>query len=100
MVATDAPGCRDIVRNGQNGFLVPLRDPQALACALDTLVRNPALRSNMGACGREIAVREFSEETIFAQTMAIYQQLLGSLWPATKPGTCIEEDILSVSSRP
>jgi glycosyltransferase involved in cell wall biosynthesis len=100
IVATDAPGCRDIVRNGQNGFLVPLRNPEALARALDTLVRDPALRSNMGACGREIAVREFSEEIVFARMMTIYQQLLGSLWPATNPGTCMEEDIASLSSRP
>jgi glycosyltransferase involved in cell wall biosynthesis len=98
IVTTDAPGCRDIVRNGQNGFLVPLRDPEALARALETLVRDPALRCNMGACGREIAVREFSEETVFAQMMTIYQQLLGSLWPATNPGSCM--DITSVSSKP
>jgi len=98
IVATDAPGCRDIVRNGQNGLLVPLHNSEALAQALETLISDPALRSHLGACGREIAVREFSEETVLAQMMAIYQRLLGSLWPAKNPGACIGEDIASVST--
>jgi glycosyltransferase involved in cell wall biosynthesis len=86
IVATDAPGCRDIVRNGQNGLLVPLHNSEALAHALETLICDPALRSKLGACGREIAVREFSEETVFAQMTAIYRRLLGSLWPDKNPG--------------
>jgi glycosyltransferase involved in cell wall biosynthesis len=100
IVATDAPGCRDIVRNGQNGLLVPLRDPEALAHAVRTLIDDPALRSQMGARGREIAIREFSEATVFAQMMTIYQQLVGSLWPATNPSARLKEEIESVSRRP
>jgi glycosyltransferase involved in cell wall biosynthesis len=98
IVTTDSPGCRDIARNGQNGFLVPLHSPEALANALDILARDPALRSSMGTCGREIAVREFSEEAVFARMMTIYRQLLGSLWPAKNPGSCM--DITSVSTKP
>jgi glycosyltransferase involved in cell wall biosynthesis len=100
MVATDVPGCRDIVRNGQNGFLVPPRNPEALAHAVRTLIDDPALRSKMGACGREMAIREFSEATVIAQMMTIYRQLVGSLWPAANPSACPEEEIESVSSRP
>jgi glycosyltransferase involved in cell wall biosynthesis len=100
MVATDVPGCRDIVRNGQNGFLVPLRNPEALARAVRTLIDDPALRSKMGACGREIAIREFSEAIVFAQIMTIYQQLLGSRWPAKNPSARLKEEIESISSRP
>jgi hypothetical protein len=55
----------------------------------------------MGAQGREIAIREFSEEIVFAQMMTIYQQLLGSLWPAaSNPSVRLNEGIESVSSRP
>jgi glycosyltransferase involved in cell wall biosynthesis len=100
IVTTNAPGCRDVVRNGKNGFLVPLRDPEALGCALEILVRDPELRSNMGASGREIAVREFSEEAVLAGMITIYQQLLGPMWPATNPGSGVEQDVASVSSRP
>lgn len=93
IVATDTPGCRDIVRNGQNGFLVPTRDPKALAHALDLLVKDSVLRSRMGACGREIVLREFSEETVFAQMMTICRQLLGPRWPAKDSAS-----ILNISS--
>ncbi len=99
IVTTDAPGCRDIVRNGQNGFLVPLHDPEVLARSLETLVSDPGLRSHMGARGREIAVREFSEETVLARMMTIYQQLVGPLWPTGNLGACVGENIASVSGR-
>lgn len=93
IVATDAPGCREIVRTGQNGFLVPPQDPEALAQAINTLVQDPILRSSMGACAREIAVREFSEETVFAQTITLYRELLGSRWALTYIPFCKEGDI-------
>jgi len=95
IVATDAPGCRDIVRDGQNGILVPLRDPRALARAIETLIQDPALRSNMGTCGRQIAIREFSEETVFAQTLTIYRELLGSRWACTNRLICEQDKISS-----
>jgi glycosyltransferase involved in cell wall biosynthesis len=79
IVTTDAPGCREIVRNGENGILVPLRNPEALARALDILIRDPVLRFKMGARGREIAVSEFSEEIVIAQMLSLYQQSVGAL---------------------
>jgi len=81
-------------------LLVPLRDPEALAHAVRTLIDDPALRSKMGACGREIAIREFSEATVLGQMMTIYRQLVGTLWPATNPSARLKEEIKSVSSRP
>jgi glycosyltransferase involved in cell wall biosynthesis len=52
VVATDAPGCRDAVRHGETGLLVPPRDAGALAAALKTLITDPDLRRRMGAAGR------------------------------------------------
>ncbi len=77
IVTTDAPGCREIVRHGENGFLVPVRDTEALARALQTLIENPGLRAKMGARSREIAVTEFSSEQVARETLAVYRQLLG-----------------------
>lgn len=77
IVTTDVPGCREIVRNGENGLLVPVRDSVALAAALKTLIENPNLRARMGAKGREIAVEEFSEEKVINQTLSVYRELLG-----------------------
>ena len=54
IVTTDAPGCREIVRNGENGLLVPVRDSRALAEALRLLIENPPLRAGMGLKGRDI----------------------------------------------
>ena len=75
IVTTDAPGCREIVRDGDNGFLVPLRDAQALALALRRLIENAALRTEMGQRAREIVLAEFSQERVIAETLAVYQEL-------------------------
>jgi glycosyltransferase involved in cell wall biosynthesis len=70
------PGCRDIVRHGTNGLLVPPKNPAALADAIATLLNDPSLRAAMGRRGREIAVNEFSEQKVIQQTLALYRQLL------------------------
>ncbi len=76
IVTTDTPGCREIVRHGENGLLVPVRDSNALAEALRILIENPTMRAEMGARGREIAVAEFSEEKVIEQTLSVYRDLL------------------------
>jgi len=73
VVATDVPGCREVVRNGDNGLLVPPRDPQALADALRRLINDPELRTSMGARSRQRAVDEFSAEHVIERTMAVYE---------------------------
>jgi glycosyltransferase involved in cell wall biosynthesis len=79
IVTTDAPGCREIVRHGDNGLLVPVRNSKALADALRILILNPDIRANMGRKGREIAVQEFSMERVVNETLTVYRELLGSV---------------------
>ncbi len=74
IVTTDAPGCREIVRDGVNGLLVPVRDAPALAAALRKLVDNPALRRQMGGQSRVRAVSEFGLEAVIMQTLAVYRE--------------------------
>lgn len=81
IVTTDVPGCREIVRHGDNGLLVPPRNARALADALETLLCDPALRARMGQRGREIVVAEFSEEQVIRETLTVYRDLLGQHWP-------------------
>jgi glycosyltransferase involved in cell wall biosynthesis len=76
LVATDMPGCREIVRDGENGFLVPPRDPAALADALGRLVRDADLRRRMGRKGRELVEQYFSEDFVVGKTLAYYQKVL------------------------
>jgi glycosyltransferase involved in cell wall biosynthesis len=75
-VTTDRPGCRDVVRDGQNGFLVPPNDAPALAAALARLLESAELRRTMGARGREIAEREFAQEHVISATLDVYERLL------------------------
>jgi glycosyltransferase involved in cell wall biosynthesis len=76
IVAADVPGCREAVRHGDNGFLVPNRDPEALAEALATLIQDPSLRQRMGASGRRRAETEFASALVCEATLALYRELL------------------------
>lgn len=77
IVTTDVPGCREVVRHGDNGFLVPARDPVALAGAMRELLLDAELRARMGARGRARAEQEFSSAHVAEQTLQLYASLLG-----------------------
>jgi len=81
IVTCDVPGCREIVRHGDNGLLVPPRDPQALAAALKTLLDDYDLCVRMGRRGRERVIAEFSLDRVVRAHMDIYRELLGDRWP-------------------
>jgi glycosyltransferase involved in cell wall biosynthesis len=76
IVTSDVPGCREVVRHGENGLLVPARDADALAKALMDLLQSPITRSEMGKRGRIIADREFSIDLVISQTFAVYQSCI------------------------
>ena len=78
VITTPISGCSDIIRDGENGFVVPQKDPRALAKAIQVLVENPVLRRRMGMRGREIVVDEFTSRKMARQTLAVYQELLES----------------------
>jgi len=78
IVATDVPGCRDIVRDGVSGLLVPARNPLALAEAIQKMLNSPEARAQMALRCREIAVKEFSQEVVAQQTLELYRRLLNS----------------------
>ena len=48
IVATDNPGCREMVLQGESGILIPIKDSRALANAIKKLIRAPDLRKKMG----------------------------------------------------
>jgi glycosyltransferase involved in cell wall biosynthesis len=75
-VTTDMPGCREIVRHGETGLLVPPGDIAALAEAIRTLAEDPKRRAAMGRAGRVLVEREFSDAAVARQTIALYQTLL------------------------
>ncbi len=77
-VTTNTSGCREAVRDGDNGLLVPVQDATALAAAIESLLNDREARLRMGLRGRERAVDEFSDEVVIAQTLAVYKELLSS----------------------
>lgn len=74
IVTTDTTGCREVVEDGVNGFLVPLRDPPAIAEALTRLALHQNLRVTMGAASRGRAEALFSQEVVIGRLVEICQE--------------------------
>lgn len=75
LVATDVPGCREVVKDGHNGYLVPVSDPVSLAAAIERILDDPEMAREMGAKGRNLIEREFSVETVVTETMNVYHKI-------------------------
>jgi glycosyltransferase involved in cell wall biosynthesis len=75
IVATDVPGCREIVVPGENGWLVPPRDSVALAQALRQALGDPGLCAKYGARGREMIETRFAAKMVIGETLAVYDEL-------------------------
>jgi glycosyltransferase involved in cell wall biosynthesis len=76
LVTTDTPGCKEVVEDGVNGFLVPARDAGALGRAVLTLLGDADLRRRFGRCSRQRAVSLFDLSVVAGQTRAVYRELL------------------------
>ncbi len=71
IITCDMPGCRIIVKDGENGYLVPPRDPEALAEAIIKM-SDSKVRQQMGKASRKHTEKHFGEDIINQQTIAIY----------------------------
>ncbi len=78
VVATDVPGCREVVSHGHNGLLVEPRNALALADAIRKLAVDKDMRMRFGAAGRIRAEHEFSTTQINSQTMDVYSGFVKS----------------------
>jgi glycosyltransferase involved in cell wall biosynthesis len=84
IVATDIRGCREVVRDGENGFLVPVKDAGALADRIRALLDRPDVAEEMGARGRALALRH-DEREICGRVVAGYERLLSASAPIEHP---------------
>jgi glycosyltransferase involved in cell wall biosynthesis len=66
VVTTDAPGCRETVQPGENGYLVPTRDAEALARAMERFILEPGLIGEMGSRSRRIAEQKYDVHKVNA----------------------------------
>ena len=76
LVTTDVPGCREVVTDGADGLLVPVRDAAALARAIAQLQDDPALARRLGRAAREKALAVFDERIIVARTLEFYREAM------------------------
>ncbi len=77
LITTNEPGCREVVTDGVEGFLIPSRDAPALARAIAAFDDDPELVRSMGRAARDRALREFDHEIVMARTLEVYEELLG-----------------------
>lgn len=74
-IASDVAGCKHAIRDGKTGILVPVRDPEALADTMLSLMRDRQKRLTMGANARELAEKKYSLESVVAAHLDIYSVL-------------------------
>jgi len=69
IITTDVPGCRETVINGQNGFLVPAQNSEALEQAMENFILDPSLAQRMGASSLELASSKYDVNKVNALLM-------------------------------
>jgi glycosyltransferase involved in cell wall biosynthesis len=76
LIATDVPGCREIVIHDKTGLVVPVDDAQALAAAMLRLIRSSQQRVRFGVAARRLVAERFAADLVGKETVALYQRLL------------------------
>jgi len=76
VITTNSVGCKEVVMEGKNGYLVQPKDHMALASAIETLIIDEQLRIKMGEYGRHKVLREFEESGVVERIVRIYDELL------------------------
>lgn len=79
LIATDVPGCREVVEHGLNGFLCEARSAESLAAAMELMIGIPAgVRARMGRCGRRLMEKKFDVEHVIARYDEALRHIMGS----------------------
>ncbi|GFZ87524.1 glycosyltransferase family 4 protein [Dyella caseinilytica] len=75
LITTDVPGCREVVSDGMDGLLIPVKDSDALASAIQRLQNDPLLAHRLGHAARIKARTQFDERIVIQRTMDVYAEL-------------------------
>jgi glycosyltransferase involved in cell wall biosynthesis len=76
IVTTDQPGCKEVIRDGWNGYVTPSRNPHALAKRILDLLDDRAAAARMGALGSDVIRSTFSLDEVVNQNAELYERLL------------------------
>lgn len=82
LIATDVPGCREIVVDGDNGLLVPPDDPAALADALERMATDADFRHRCGARSRAMVLSDLTSDRVGAIVVGHYRALIAQSAPS------------------
>ena len=74
IITSDSTGCREVVQEGKNGLLVPVKDVQKLATAMEAFIKKPTLVSTMGRESRKIACQKFDSRFAVREILKFYPQ--------------------------
>jgi L-malate glycosyltransferase len=86
VVAARAGGMPEVVADGVTGFLVPPKDPEALAAAIVRALREPETAARLARAGRERVLREFTADAMVEGTLRVYRELVPSAGEARRVG--------------
>jgi glycosyltransferase involved in cell wall biosynthesis len=86
VVATAVGGPGELISDGSEGLLLPPRDPERWALALEPLIADAVTREAMGRAGLERARRELGTRTHAEATLAVYRDVVAADWARPKPG--------------
>jgi glycosyltransferase involved in cell wall biosynthesis len=78
-IGTNISATVDAIADGKTGVLVPVKDPQAMADAIGTILEDDAFRRQLGQAARERAVSEFSQEKICPMLIQEFKRLLAEI---------------------
>ena len=90
VITTNATGAVDSVRPGVTGLIVPVNDARALTRAIDSLLRNPGLRAEMGRAGRRWMQQDFRPEVIWQAHAEMYREMLAESRRARRAGGLVK----------
>lgn len=76
IITTDIPGCKKCVTEGENGYLIPIKDPIRLAEKIEVLINDKGLRIVMGKKSRALFEKEFTLEKVVNKTFEFYDDIL------------------------
>jgi len=99
LVTTDVPGCRDVVRDGSDGLLVPVRDAAALAGAIARLDDDRALLRRLGEAALQRVRADYDVVRVNARTVEVYRELLPE-FPDDEPLPALAQSWPGASAQP
>jgi hypothetical protein len=76
IIVTNVGGMPEVIKDGINGFVIPIRDFELLAAKINTLLENHRLRRRLGYTGRQMIESQYTKERVTKDTLAVYKKVL------------------------